>query len=95
MKLNFRKMKMNQVALVLAVVIVVAWMIMRSVGRVEFNEGEKSEALLYVENTEEPNPFILYEMVKKQTDDEEKQKKVMTLSIDKNWDEVKEFVKMM
>lgn len=86
---------MNQVALVLAVVIVVVWMIMRSGGRVEFNEGEKSEALLYIENTQEPSPFILHGMIKKQTDDEEKQNKALTLASEKKYDELKEFIKTL
>jgi hypothetical protein len=80
MKLNFKKMKMNQVVLLISVIIVIVWMVMRSRGRVEYNEGEKSEALLYVENTETPNAFVLYGMVKKQTSDEEIQKKVLKLA---------------
>jgi hypothetical protein len=89
MKLNFKKMKMNQVVLLISVIVVIAWMVMRSRGRVEYNEGEKSEALLYVENTEEPNAFVLYGMVKKMTDDEEIQKNVLKLATQKKFDEVK------
>lgn len=95
MKLNFKKMKLNQVVLLISVIVVVAWMVMRSRGRVEYNEGEKSEALLYVENTEEPSPFILHGMVKKLTDDEEKQKKALTLATEKKYDELKEFLKTL
>jgi hypothetical protein len=95
MKLNFKKMKMNQVVLLISVIIVIAWMVMRSRGRVEYNEGEKSEALLYVENKEEPNPFILYGMVKKMTDDEEIQKKALTLATEKKYGELKEFLKTL
>lgn len=95
MKLNFKKMKMNQVVLLISVIIVIVWMVMRSRGRVEYNEGEKSEALLYVENKEEPNPFILYGMVKKMTDDEEIQKKALTLATEKKYGELKEFLKTL
>ena len=49
--------------------------------------------MTYLEITEEPNAFILYGMVKKQTDDEEMQKKVLTLATEKKWDEVKELLK--
>jgi hypothetical protein len=95
MKLNFKKMKMNQVVLLISVIVVIVWMVMRSRGRVEYNEGEKSEALLYVENKEEPNPFILYGMVKKMTDDEEIQKKALTLATEKKYGELKEFLKTL
>ena len=50
MKLNIRKMSLNQVVLVLAILVVVGWNIMRS--RKEKLEGQKSEAILYVENSE-------------------------------------------
>lgn len=95
MKLNFKKMKLNQVVLLISVIVVIVWMVMRSRGRVEYNEGEKSEALLYVENNEEPSPFILHGMVKKLTDDEEKQKKALTLATEKKYDELKEFLKTL
>ena len=67
MKLNFNKIKLNQIVLVLALVVVTVWMVRRTRARVELNEGEKSEALMYAESTDEPNTFILYGMVKKQT----------------------------
>ena len=70
MKLNIRKMSLNQVILTLAILVVVIWNIKRS--KREKLESKKSEAILYVENSDEPNPFIVYGMVKKQTDDEEK-----------------------
>ena len=41
MKLNLKKMKTNQVILTIAVIVVIVWMIKRSKGRVEYNEGEK------------------------------------------------------
>jgi len=93
MKLNIRKMSLNQVVLVLAILIVVGWNIMRA--KREKLEGQKSEAILYVENSEEPNPFIIYGMVKKQTDDEEKQKKALTLANDKKKEELLEFLKTL
>ena len=91
MKLKF---KLNQIVLVMAIIVVVYWIYRRR--RVELLEGDelkKSEAMTYLEVTEEPNAFILYGMVKKQTDDEEKQKKVLVLASEEKWDEVKEFIK--
>ena len=95
MKLNFNKIKLNQIVLVLALVVVTVWMVRRTRARVELNEGEKSEALMYAESTDEPNPFILYGMVKKQTDDEEKQKKALTLANEKKTAELLEFLKTL
>lgn len=92
MKLNFNKIKLNQIVLVLALIVVTVWMVRRTRARVELNDGEKSEALMYAESTDEPNPFILYGMVKKQTDNEERQKKALTLATQKKYDELKEFL---
>ena len=92
MKLNFNKIKLNQIVLVLALVVVTVWIVRRTRVRIELNEGAKSEALVYAESTDEPNPFIIYEMVKKQTDDEEKQKKALTLATQKKYGELKEFL---
>ena len=91
MKLKFN---LNQAVLVLAIIIVMYWIYRRT--RIELLEGgelKKSEAMTYLEVTEEPNAFILYGMVKKQTNDEEIQKKVLTLATEKKWDEVKELLK--
>lgn len=93
MKLNIRKMSFNQVVLVLAIIVVLGWNIMRA--RREKLEGQKSEAILYVENSDEPSPFIVYGMVKKQTDDEEKQKKALTLANEKKKAELLEFLKTL
>ena len=92
MKLNFNKIKLNQIVLVLALVLVTVWIVRRTQVRIELNEGAKSEALMYAGSTDDPNPFILYGMVKKQTDDEEKQKKALTLATQKNYGELKEFL---
>ena len=92
MKLNFNKIKLNQIVLVLALVLVTVWIVRRTQVRIELNEGAKSEALMYAESTDDHNPFILYGMVKKQTDDEEKQKKALTLATQKNYSELKEFL---
>ena len=94
MKLNLRKMQLNQIILIVAVLVVVGWNIMR-MRQIEKLEDKKSEAILYVENSEEPNPFIVYGMVKKQTDDEEKQKKALTLANDKKKSELLEFLKTL
>lgn len=77
----------------IAILVVVSWNIMRV--RREKLEDQKSEAILYVENSEEPNPFIVYGMVKKQTDDEEKQKKALTLANEKKTAELLEFLKTL
>jgi Tfp pilus assembly protein PilO len=87
-------MNLNQVILLVAVIVVLGWNLMR-VKRIEKLEGQKSEAILYVENSEEPNPFIVYGMVKKQTDDEEKQKKALSLANDKKKSELLEFLKTL
>ena len=84
------KLKLNQIVLALAIVVVMYWIYRRT--RIELNEGAKSEALMYAESTDDPNPFILYGMVKKQTDDEEKQKKALTLATQKKYGELKEFL---
>ena len=93
MKLNIRKMSLNQVVLVLAILVVVGWNIIRA--KREKLEGQKSEGIHYVENSEEPNPFIVYGMVKKQTDDVEKQKKALTLANEKKKSELLEFLKTL
>lgn len=84
----------NQILLIVAIMVVVFWNIMK-VRRLEKLEGQKSEAILYVENSEEPNPFIVYGMVKKQTDDEEKQKKALTLANEKKIGELLKFLKTL
>ena len=84
----------NQILLIVAIMVVVFWNIMK-VRRLEKLEGQKSEAILYVENSEEPNPFIVYGMVKKQTDDEEKQKKALTLANEKKIGELLKFLKSL
>jgi hypothetical protein len=87
------KLKLNQIVLALAIVVVMYWIYRRT--RIELLEGgelKKSEALMYAESSDEPNPFILYGMVKKQTDDEEKQKKALTLATQKKYGELKEFL---
>jgi Tfp pilus assembly protein PilO len=87
-------MNLNQIILIVAVVVVVAWNVTR-MRRIEKLEDKKSEAILYVENSEEPNPFIVYGMVKKQTDDEEKQGKALTLANDKKKSELLAFLKTL
>ena len=78
----------------LAILVVLGWNLMR-MRRREMLEDKKSEAILYVENSDEPNPFIVYGMVKKQTDDEEKQKKALTLANEKKKSELLEFLETL
>ncbi len=54
MKLNLKKLKMNQIILILALILVVIWMVRMARVRVELNEGAKSKALVYAESTDEP-----------------------------------------
>jgi hypothetical protein len=92
MKPNTR-LRLEQGLFIVAILVVVGLLFRRR--RVELLEGgelKKSEAMLYLENSDEPNPFILYGMVKKQTDDEEKQKKALTLATQKKYGELKEFL---
>jgi len=84
----------NQILLVVVILVIVLWNLAR-VRRLEKLEGQKSEAILYVENSDEPNPFIVYGMVKKQTDDEEKQKKALTLANERKKRELLNFLKTL
>jgi hypothetical protein len=92
MKLSLRKMKLNQVILIAAILAVIGWNIMR-MRQIEKLEDAKTEAIMYVENSEEINPFIVYGMVKKQSNDEEKAKKALVLANDKKKSELLEFLK--
>ena len=94
MKLNIRKMKLNQVVLMLAILVVVGWNIMRA-GRVEKLEGQKSDFVLYVENREDPNPFIVYGMAKKMTNDDAKLEKILLLATEAKKAELLELVKTL
>lgn len=47
--------------------------------RTEYLKGE-SEVITYVKNSESPNPFIVYGMVRKLTTDEAKQKRALTMA---------------
>jgi type II secretory pathway component PulM len=86
-------MKLNRIILFLAIVFVGFWVYRR--GRIEFMEGElrESEAMTYIKTNEDPNAFIIYGMVKKQTDDEQIHKTVLTLATEKKWDELEEVLK--
>ena len=84
----------NQILLVVVILVIVLWNLAR-VRRLEKLEGQKSEAILYVENSDEPNPFIVYGMVKKQTNDEEKQKKALTLANERKKKELLKFLKTL
>lgn len=69
-----------KISVLLGVAVLALMFMMLFRGRKELNVGEKSDALLYVENNEEPNAFVLYGMVKKITDDEATQIKVLDLA---------------
>jgi ribonuclease PH len=87
-------MNLNQIILIVAVIVVVIWNV-RRMRRIEKLEDKKSEAILYVENSEEPNPFIVYGMAKKQTNDEEKLEKVLKLANDDKKTELIELLKTL
>ena len=96
MKLNIRKMSLNQVALVLAILVVVGWNIVRS--RREKLEGDvasTSDIVLYIESREEPNPFIVYGMAKKMTNDDAKLEKILALATEAKKDELLELAKSL
>ncbi len=83
------------IALIIAVVIVICWIFMKSMRRTEMLAQVKSEALLYVESTEDIEPFIVYGLVKKQTDDETKHKKALTLASEKKKLQLIDFLKTL
>ena len=96
-KLNFKKIKLNQVVLVVAIVVIVGWLLMRS-RRVENMEGDPanfSDAVLYVENREDPNPFVIYGMAKKMTDDDSKLEKILELATEGKKAELLELLKTL
>jgi len=97
MKLNLKKIKLNQVLLIVAIVIVTGWMVMRS-RRVEKMEGDaasSSDIVLYVENREDPNPFIVYGMAKTMTNDDAKLEKILLLATEAKKAELLELVKTL
>lgn len=87
MKFNLRKMKLNQIILVVAVFVVLGWNIMRA-RRVEKLEGQKNDVVLYVENSEDPNPFVVYGMSKKLTTDDTKLEKILELATEAKKEEL-------
>lgn len=87
MKFNLRKMKLNQIILVVAVLVVLGWNIMRA-RRIEKLEGQKSDVVLYVENSDDPNPFIVYGMSKKLTTDDTKLEKILELATEAKKEEL-------
>lgn len=94
MKINVKRIfTFERFSLLIAFVSVIILFVM--VTRREKLEEQKSEAILYVENTDEPSPFIVYGMVKKQTNDEEKHKKALTLANEKKKSELLEFLRTL
>jgi len=99
MKLNLRKVKLNQIILIVAILVVLGWNIRRS-RRVEKLEGksligEKSDAILYVENSEKPNPFVVYGMAKKQTEDDFKLEEILKLATEGKTQELIELLETL
>jgi hypothetical protein len=96
MKLNFKKIRLNQLVLFIAIIIVIVWIVRKSRSRVErMGAIQESPALLYIQNSENPVPFVLYGMVQKETDDEEFQKKALTLATQKKFVELEELLKTL
>jgi len=56
--------------------------------RVEKLEGQKSDVVLYVENSDDPNPFIVYGMSKKLTTDDTKLEKILELATEAKKEEL-------
>jgi hypothetical protein len=94
MKLNLKKIKPNQAILIVAIIAITGWLVMRS-RRVENLEGAASDIVLYVENREDPNPFIVYAMAKKITNDDAKLEKILALAADAKKAELLELVKTL
>jgi hypothetical protein len=97
MKLNLKKINPNQVFLIVAIVAIVGWMVMRS-RRVEKLEGDIAstpDVVLYVENSDNPNPFITHDMAKKITDDDTILEKILELASEKKKTELLELVKTL
>jgi Tfp pilus assembly protein PilO len=95
MKLNFKKLKLNQMILIVAIITVVGWMLMKS-SRIEKLEGDPttdSDIVLYVKNREVPNPFIVYGMAKEMTEDDAILEKILALAAEANKPELLEVVK--
>jgi len=97
MKLNFKKIKLNQVVLVVAIVVIVGWLLMRSrrVENMESDPANASDVVLYVENRDEPNPFVVYGMAKKMTDDDSKLEKILELATEGKKAELLEHLKTL
>lgn len=97
MKLNLKKIKPNQVILIVAIIAIVGWLAMRS-RRVEKMEGgaaTSSDIVLYVESRQDPNPFIVYGMAKQMTDDDAKLEKILALATEAKKAELLELVKTL
>jgi hypothetical protein len=97
MKFNLRKMKLNQVLLIVAILVVIGWVVMRSrwVEKMEGDAATSSDIVLYVENREDPNPFIVYGMAKRMTDDDAKLEKILLLATEAKKAELLELVKTL
>lgn len=97
MKFKIKKIKPNRVILIVAIIVVVGWLVMRSrrVEKLEGNAGTSSDIVLYVENREDPNPFVIYGMAKKMTDDDAKLEKILTLATKGKKTELLELVKTL
>jgi hypothetical protein len=72
-------MKTNRIFMILSITIVIFWLLRRS-GGVEKLEGTKSKAIIYTEETDVPNPFILRALAEKHTSDEKTLTKIMDLA---------------
>ena len=91
MKLNFKKMKMNQAVLLISVIVVIAWMVMRSRARVEYNEGVKAEVRQYLEEHRDSlsdGKFLVYAEFKKLTDNEDGLREVLFAAGDNDYDKL-------
>lgn len=80
-------MKLSTIVMIIVAVLVLLMVIAFAL-RVEKMEGEKPEVVLYVENSEAPKPFIVYDMAKKLTSDDAKLEKILELANDKKKSEL-------
>lgn len=75
------KFNLNQIFLFVSIIVIVFWLLKIS-KRIENFESvaDTPDAILYVESRDKPNPFIVHDMAKKMTSDENKLRKIIRLA---------------
>jgi hypothetical protein len=86
-------MKTNQIILLMAIIVILGWLTVKS-RKVE-NLNEESDLVLYIERRETPNPFIVADMAKQITSDERKIEILINLAAAKKKDELLKYAKTL